>query len=198
MGRARCAFGGVIMDHDKGAPPLPTKLSPQGIRGYFETRACIKSYVSVLETAAAGLEKDRAKSAHEALAATITFLIAIRQPRHVLAPLVEAAEIVQREMNVKGAVTLDVANKVLQSIAVSLQIEDGVSMNDALRNVVGHDPVEATSLKNFRKNMLAKDTPRGARDYYYLTLRSDFRDMPPEEAAKKALVVCSRLRGKKA
>ena len=65
------------MGEQKDFPPLPITLSPQGIRGYLETKALIKSYVSVLETTAAEYEKDKAKSAHAVIAATVTFLIAL-------------------------------------------------------------------------------------------------------------------------
>lgn len=182
------------MSEQHGAPPLPHKLS---FRGYLETRALIKKYASVLEATAADFEKDKTKSAHGAIAATVTFLIALRQPRHLLAPLIEAAEIIQREMDVKGIVSKDVAEKVIRSIAVSLQVEGGTSLKDALKNVVGNDPKAARELKDFRKNMLSKDTPKGAKKYFFATMKSDFRDLPPEKAVKKALGACRALRGQK-
>ena len=166
-------------------------------RGYIETRAAIQSYAAVLEATAKEFEKDRTQGARSAIAATVTFLIALRLPRRLTAPLVEAAEIVQREMGVKGAISKDVAEKVIQSIAVSLQLECGVSELKALRNVAGSDSKATTRLRNFRGNMMNKDSPKGAKDFYFRILRTDFKDLSPEQAMNKALTVCARMGGKK-
>jgi len=174
-------------------------ISPEILRRWRKTALLLNSYTAVLETAAGKYEKDRSKSAHDAIRATVIFLLALKKPRRLLTPLVEAAEIIQRhELEEKDVVTLDVANKVIQSIAVTLQINAKVGMNEALRKVVGNDPSAAKSLKYFRTNMLSKDIPKGARAYYYAIMQSDFNDLNPEAAAKKALIVCARTRGKEA
>ena len=173
-------------------------ISPEILRRWRGTAARLNSYTAVLETAAGKYEKDRSKSAHEAIAATVTFLVALKKPRHLLAPLVEAAEIIQRHELEKGVVTKEVAEKVIQSIAVTLQINAKVGMNEALRKVVGNDPSAAKSLKYFRTNMLSKDIPKGAKAYYNATMKSDFNGLDPKGAVKKALIVCAHMRGKEA
>jgi hypothetical protein len=170
-------------------------ITTKGMRGYFETLALIKAFRAVLETAAK--ETDKSAGAHSAIAATVTFLIANKTPRHLLAPLVHAAEIIQRDMGVK-AMSLERAGDVFDAIAVDLQRRCGVTLEGALRNIVGNDPAAAQHLRDFRKNIMSKKSvPKGARDFYNLTMRDHYTGLPPDKAMKKALAVCNARRGQK-
>jgi hypothetical protein len=156
----------------------------------------IELYQNSLERAAKEFEQDRADAAHTAIAATISFLFMVDAPCHLIAPFHEAAGIIQEKL---GAMDLSpgVVEKVYQSIAVHLQIECEVPEAEALKNVVGKNPGAIKTLKNFRGNMMSKNSPKGARDFYFQTLHRAFKDFSPEERMNRALTICRRMRGKK-
>jgi hypothetical protein len=178
--------------------PIP----PEVLKRWNEIARRLDEYTTLLESIADGYEKDRSKKAHEAIAATVAFLIALKKPRRILAPLVGAAEIVQEKMNKEGdlkSLPLDVAEKVIQIKAVNLHMACGLSEDEAFRAIVGNDPETINSLGHLKVNMLSRKkstAPRGAKEFYD-SLASDFKGLSPQEAAKKALVICSRMRGRK-
>jgi hypothetical protein len=150
----------------------------------------------MLESSAADYETDKGAGARNAVAATLALLISLKKPRHLFAPLVEAVGLIEKATGLK-AVTKELAGKIFQSIAVTLQLDCKVKEKDALKNVVGNDPEAAKKLMYFRNNMLVKDSPKGAKKLYYKTLNDHFRGLAPPEAAKKALRICKNWEGKK-
>jgi hypothetical protein len=156
----------------------------------------LQDYIATLEGVAGNYETDKATSARDAVTATLTLLITLKKPRHLYAPLIEAVNLIEKATGLK-AVTKELAGKIFQSIAVTLQLDCKVKEKDALKNVVGNNPDAAKKLKNFRNNMLGKDSPKGAKDLYFKTLNSHFKKLPAPDAAKKALRICKDWEGKK-
>jgi hypothetical protein len=185
-------------DQEKGAPPLPLKLSPQGIRGYLETRACIKSFVCLLETAASGLEKDKAKSAIEAIAATMTFLKQLNVDARLLSAFVEARNIIQREKESETLFEQRQIRDLWNSGVVSLLNEEGLALEEAAKKIYDHDPDEARRILVFRNNMKKGKTKgaREARDLYHL-LKKEFRSRFPTNTGARALRASRAMMGKK-
>jgi hypothetical protein len=151
--------------------------------------------VANLEHSAKDLEKNSADAAHTAIAATILFLQAVNAPRHLLAPFEEAAWIIQEKMGV--GVPSSIVKRVYQSVAVHFQIECKIPELEALKSVVGRSPSAIRALKNFRGNMMSKNSPKGARAFYYEVLPRMSKGFSPEERMSRALAICQRMRGKK-
>jgi hypothetical protein len=166
-----------------------------------ESLKLIRQYAATLEKAAASFEADKSAGAHYAIAATVRFLMKVGPPRHLLAPLYEAAKIIQRDMGMKTAATSKLRQErdVYDSIAVDTQLNCGAKLDDAVRKIVGNDPAAAQHLINFRKNMMSrkKSVPAGARQTYDATMRDYYKGLPPGDAMRKAMAVCRAMRGKK-
>jgi hypothetical protein len=187
-----------MSDQEKGAPPLPLKLSPLGIQGYLETKARIKGFVRLLEMAASGLEKDKAKSAIEAIAATMVFLKQLNVDARLLNAFVEARNIIQREREAETLFEQRQIRDLWNSGVVSLLHEDGLSLEEAAKKIYDHDPDEARRLLVFRNNMKKGKTKgaKEARDLYHL-LKKEFRSRFPTNTAAKALRSSRAMMGKK-
>jgi hypothetical protein len=84
-------------------------------------------------------------------------------------------------------ISRECVNRIIAVIAIDYQILSKVPLAKALTNVVGHDPVAAESLKNFRENL--RRAKRGLQRDAYDDLGKSFKDMPPGQAAFSALLV---------
>jgi hypothetical protein len=78
----------------------------------------------------------------------------------LLAPLIEAANIIEREMGGKTAFKQRREGDVWDSVVVSLLREEGVKLEDALKNVVGRHPAAVKKLRDFRKNLKREGGPK--------------------------------------
>jgi hypothetical protein len=166
----------------------------KALRGFFEVRNAIKAFVAKLRTAADNLDTDKSASATAAVSATMDFLRAIHAPIRLSAPLAEALNIIG--IDYPKAMPKERQGMVMNSIAVELQRRCGVKLEDALKKVAGRDPQAVNRLKNFKYNMLEKDSPRGAQELYFSLLQG-FKGMSPKSAADLALTVSKAWRGKK-
>jgi hypothetical protein len=173
-------------------------ITTKGLNGYFQIQALIKSYIAVLETAAGDFEADKSAGAQAAVAATVTFLMALNRPRRLLAPLVEAANIIKRDTGAQTLFEQRQERDILDSAIVSLHRDEGVKLEDAVKRIHDHDPGEAERLLRFRNNM-KKSKSKGAREAraLYHLLKTDFRRRYPKDTAARALRGCKAMRGKK-
>lgn len=89
-----------------------------------------------------------------------------------------------------------ITDKILGSIAVECQLLCRVSLDQALKNVVGHDSRARKRLKDFRYNMKAKNSPKGAREEFFSVMQA-VAGVPPEQAAQLALEEYRHALGKK-
>jgi hypothetical protein len=87
-------------------------------------------------------------------------------------------------------------DKILGSAAVECQLLCKVSLDQALKIVVGQDSRARKRLKDFRYNMKAKDSPKGAREEFF-SLMQAMAGCPPESAAQLVLEAYRNTLGKK-
>jgi hypothetical protein len=89
-----------------------------------------------------------------------------------------------------------IEDKILGSAAVECQLLCKVSLDQALKIVVGRDARARKRLKDFRYNMKAKDSPKGAREEFF-SLMQAMAGCPPESAAQLVLEAYRNTLGKK-
>jgi hypothetical protein len=82
------------------------------------------------------------------------------------------------------------------SVAVECQLLCKVSLDQALKIVAGQDSRTRKRLKDFRYNMKAKDSPKGAREEFF-SLMQAVAGVPPEQAAQLVLEGYRNTQGKK-
>jgi hypothetical protein len=154
-------------------------------------------FYSALEKLAAKYEsEDKSRAALAAVGLTVRFLQQLNVDRSQLAAFIEAQFIIERSIDGgRKAKKQQTERDVVDCVALELQIRCRVNLKDALKAIVGSDPEAATHLRDFRKSMNAGRKPP-ARALFDENMKL-FRDLPPQEAAKKALRVCANLRGKK-
>jgi hypothetical protein len=155
-------------------------------------------YYRGLETAAANFEKDKGHSALAAVGLTVRFLMRLKVHESLLAPLMEAGQIIEREMNARTAKQQRAERDVWDSVVVSLLNAEGVKLEDAAKKIHERDPVEASRLLVFR-NHIGKGKTKGAaeaRNLYHL-LKRDFIARFPKNTGAKALRASKAMRGKK-
>jgi hypothetical protein len=171
--------------------------------------------------------KYNSESAAVAVAATIGFIKRISPRKHLLAPLYEVLEIVEatidpaylpncrrhqaivmdveagrppppREIFARPGLSVAASSKVAGCVAVEFQRRNGASIKDALA-IVAEDSAAALKLKNFRYNMLEKDSPKHARGYYFewLQMISQKYKGNPKLLAEKSLQAYRNSLGKK-
>jgi hypothetical protein len=164
-----------------------------------DTYRKVTIYYACLETAATNFQtKDKSLCALAAVGSTLRFLLNLKVPRELLAPLVEAAQIIKRDMKVETPFEQDQVRKVWDSAVLSLLNAEGITLKNAAKKIHERDPDKATQLIDFRNNMRKGRTPemREARNLYHL-LKTDFRKRFPANTAAKALRACKAMRGKK-
>ena len=156
-------------------------------------------YYSGLETAATNFQtKDKSACALAAVGSTLRFLLNLKVPRELLAPLIEAAEIIKRDIGAETLVEQRQVRDIWDSAVVSLHQEEGVKLEDAAKKIHDHDPGEAKRLLVFRNNMRKGKSVgmREARNLYHL-LKMDFRNRFPKNTAARALKASRAMKGKK-
>jgi hypothetical protein len=169
------------------------------------------------------------QSAALAVAATIGCIQKISPQKHLLAPLYEALEIIEAAIEPamlphcrrnqamvmdidayigkplppiaefeKPELSGDAIAKVAGCIAVECQRRNGVSINKAL-TIVARDSDAAKKLKNFRYNMLEKNSPKHAKDFYFDSLKMVTQrfDGDPKLLAQKTLQAYRNMLGQK-
>ncbi|MCK1452097.1 hypothetical protein IVB36_14645 [Bradyrhizobium sp. 35] len=124
-----------------------------------------------LTQAALLYQTDKRESAQRSLAAVIAFLRQIEAPDELRTPLLEALQIVVGKNGGKK-LPKEVLDMVIASVAVTDQLQMGVPLDAALLKVSeAGGQIGATKLKNFRNNMMSKNTPKGALDFYSFMVR---------------------------
>jgi hypothetical protein len=221
---------------DKQTPPA---LTEEEWAAYIDRQLAKREkagfrFHAALEAAAQNYESHKMESAPLAVRAALDFVNWSLWSEHLRAPLIEAADFLElnidpdrretyrqslhivRQIGAADSVTSDkpddpwftkvVFDKISGSVAVELQLRCGISLNDALKNVVGRDMAAARKLKDFRNNMKRLDTPKGARKAYYELIQvvlGRWLDRGYSEAgaakgaAKEALQVYKAMQGKK-
>jgi hypothetical protein len=169
---------------------------PPSTQKVVDTYKKVTVFYSALEKLAAKYEaEDKGRSALAAVGLTVRFLQQLNVDRSLIAALIEAQLIIERDIGGRTAAKQRMERNVVDSVALELQLRSKVKLSDALKAIVGSDPEAAAQLKDFRKNMKAgRNAAAQAQFDKFMKL---VRDMPPQEAAKKALRVCANLRGKK-
>jgi hypothetical protein len=90
--------------------------------------------------------------------------------------------------------------KILGSVAVECQLLNKVSLDQAFKNVVGQDSRARKRLKDFRYNVKAKDSPKGARKEFFILMQQVAQATagdPPELVAEVTLEIYRNSLGKK-
>jgi hypothetical protein len=90
--------------------------------------------------------------------------------------------------------------KILGSVAVECQLLKKVSLDQALRIVAGPDSRAHKRLKDFRYNMKAKDSPKGARKEFFMLMQQVAQETAgesPELVAQVTLEIYRNSLGKK-
>jgi len=155
-------------------------------------------YYSGLEATATSFQKDKSRSALAAVGLTVRFLLSLKVPRELLAPLMEAGQIIERELGARTAKQQQTERDVWDSVVVSLLNAEGMKLEDAATKIHERDPAEANRLLVFR-NHLGKGKTKGtaeARNLYRL-LKNDFIARFPRNTGAKALRASKAMRGKK-
>jgi hypothetical protein len=163
---------------------------------------------SELQAVANKYEDHKTASALVALYRVRDFLDAIRVDGHLMAPLEEALNILERAADVESlrTVTSDlglrlreknfsraIQHKIVGVVAVDFQLRCGVRLKDAIKKVVGDG--DAKKLEDFRENM-KRGTPAGTLEVYR-ELRGVYDELSPEDAARLSLELYIEMRGKK-
>jgi hypothetical protein len=159
----------------------------------------VTNFYSGLEKSAAKYQtEDKSVCALEAVGLTVRFLLNLKVPRELLAPLIEAAQIVKRELKVETLLEQQHVHKIWDSAVVSLLNAEGVKLEDAAKKIHEHDHQGAARLLTFRNTMRKGRTGemREARDLYHL-LKTDFKSRFPTNTATRALRASKAMRGKK-
>ena len=89
-----------------------------------------------------------------------------------------------------------ITNKIIGAVAVECQLLCKVSLDQALKIVSGQNSRARKKLKDFRYNMKAKDSPKGAREEFF-SLMQAVAGLPPEQAAQLVLEGYRNSLGKK-
>jgi hypothetical protein len=213
--------------------PRSSELSPEeeawgAARSHYRP-AYIKFLVG-LSQATKGYEtgKFNRECAAVAVAATIAYVKAVGLGQnHLLAPLEEALEIIESDIDPaslpycrraqavvsdldahkgKALPPLDnfgkkklpkaISDKIIGSVAVECQLLCKVSLNQALKLVAGQDARARKRLKDFRYNMKAKDSPKGAREEFFSVMQA-LAGLPPQQVAQLVLEEYRHTLGKK-
>jgi hypothetical protein len=171
----------------------PNDVSPQKL---LNTYRSVVAYYGGLEQLAIKFQtEDKGRAAFAAVGLTIRFLQRLNIDRSLVAALLEAQFIIDRETNSRTAKKKQMAQDAIDSVAVELQLRCKVKSDDALKAVVGNNPEAANHLRNFRKNMMAgRNAPARALFDEYI---KGFREMRPEAAMKRALRASANMKGKK-
>ena len=151
-----------------------------------------------LDAVAAKFSVDKGRAAHVSVGLTVRFLKNLNVDRRLLAALVEAQLIIERDNGGKTALKQRQERDILNSVTVSLLMEEGMKLEDALKKIHDRDPDAAKKLKVFRNNLM-KSTSKAskvARDNYH-QLKKNFKELVPKETAKRALRASLAMSGKK-
>jgi hypothetical protein len=119
--------------------------------------------------------------------------------RHMLAPLLEASNIIRRDIGASTRAEQRRVMDIFEAAVVSLHMEEeSVRLTDALKRVHGRDADAAKRLKFFRNNM-KKGKSKGAQETHknYLLVKRELRKRYPTETAKSALRDWNAFGGKK-
>ena len=156
----------------------------------------LRAYYSGLQLLAKKYQtEDKGRAAFAAVGLTIRFLQRLNVDRSLVAALLEAQFIIDRETNGRTAKKQQIVQDAVDSVAVELQLRCKVKLDDALKAIVGNNPEAASHLKDFRKNMRAGRNAQA--QSLFDTYIKEFTGMPPEAAMKKALRASANMRGKK-
>lgn len=169
---------------------------PPSTEKIVNTYRKVTVFYSALEKLAAKYEaEDKRRAALAAVGLTVRFLQQLNVDRSLIAALVEAQLIIERDIGGRTAAKQRMERNVVDSVALELQLRCKVKLDDAMKAIVGSDPEAAAQLKDFRKNMRAGRN--AAAQTQFDKFMELFRDIPPQAAMKKALRVSANLRGKK-
>ena len=128
-----------------------------------------------------------------AVGSTLRFLLNLKVPRELLAPLIEAAQIIKRDIGYETLVEQRQVRDIWDSAVVSLHQEEGVKLEDAAKKIHDHDPGEPKRLLVFRNNMRKGKSVgmREARNLYHL-LKMDFREPVSKKHCREGIKGQSR------
>jgi hypothetical protein len=174
----------------------PRNVTPEKL---IDTYRKVTLYYAGLEAGATSFQtKDKSVCALAAVGLTLRFLSNLKVPRELLAPLIEAAQIIKRDIGAETLVEQRQVRDIWDSVVVSLHQEEGVKLEAAAKKIHDHDPGEVKRLLVFRNNMRKgkSEGMREARNLYHL-LKTDFRNRFPKNTATRALRACKAMRGKK-
>jgi hypothetical protein len=171
----------------------PNDVSPQKLLNTY--RSVTAYYVGLEQLAIKFQTEDKGRAAFAAVGLTIRFLQRLNVDRSLVAALLEAQFIIDRETNGRTTKKQQMAQDTIDSVAVELQLRCKVKLDDALKTIVGNNPEAANHLRDFRKNMRAgRNAPAQALFDEWI---KEFREMPPEAAMERALRASANMRGKK-
>jgi hypothetical protein len=157
-------------------------------------------YYGALEKLAAKYQtEDKGRCALAAVGLTVRFLQRLKVSRHVLAPLLEASNIIRRDIGASTRAEQRRVMDIFEAAVVSLHMEEeSIKLTDALKRVHGRDADAAKRLKFFRNNM-KKGKSKGAQETHknYLLVKRELRKRYPTDTAKSALRDWNTFGGKK-
>jgi hypothetical protein len=158
-------------------------------------RSVVAFYAGLGQLAVKFQNEDKGRAAFAAVGLTIRFLQRLKVDRSLVAALLEAQFIIDRETNGRTAKKQQMVQDAIDSVGIELQLRCKVKLDDALKAIVGNNPEAANHLRDFRKNMRAgRNAPAQALFDHYI---KEFREMSPEAAMKRALRASANMRGKK-
>jgi hypothetical protein len=177
-------------------------------------------FYTSLEAATRLYQKNRAEGAALAVRAVLE-VMTTHWPRHLKAPLGEAASILEAGIDpsrraaysaaVKVIANRDVFDendpyftkekeeKILGSVIIELEMRcrPRPKLNDVLKSIVGKDAGAARKLRDYRNNLKGLDASRSERKVYDELIQVALGGRTPEAAAKAALFAYRSRQGKK-
>ena len=180
----------------------------------------LAKYLKGLERTAADFDKAgpniaqdtmRLRVSSAAIVLTVRFLEGIGADAYLVAPLMEAVEVLQG-MIVPDSMPRERQERVYQAFAVKLQIECGLNEDRACRKVLGNNAPEAAArkLKNFIAALTRKSNPYPRESKLYSRLLAENKSLRAGEAmrdfddykrtqilAMRALAAYRQMRGDK-
>ena len=175
---------------------MASDITPEKL---VDTYRKVAIYHSGLEALATKYQtEDKKRAALVGVDLTIRFLRRLNVDRRLTAALIEAKLIIER--NIDGGRTekkQQIERDVVDCVALELQIRCKVSVDDALKAIVGNDREAADHLETFRKRIRRGKGRNVAARAQFDRFMKLAEGLPPQVAVERALRAAASLRGKK-
>jgi hypothetical protein len=164
-------------------------------------RHAVAKYFEALEKADIYLKSDKSRGSYEGAHASLKYLMALRSPTHLRRPLIEAVEFLKKGLTIKpDELSKDALVQIFSAVALDLLMErkPQPTLNDAAREVVGHDSKDIRTLIDARKKIKTQNLPRGSNEAFWAAKKKLLQDYPNrDDAIARALKGVRVMRGGK-